>query len=387
MLTPKASEASKATVSIGGLAAVMMLAGAGTLSTGLAPLLVSGLVTFSALDVTQAGTCIGAEMAGMGFGGALVLALGSCVRQRTLAIAALVAIVVGNLLCLKCSTFLEFATARTLAGIGCGLTLAAFGMLAATDSPQRNFAIYNGLIIATIAIAAACAPALFELGGGSALFVLIAAGGALALALVGWLPNARPSNEARSSWRIALAPERRYAAASSLAMMLLLFIPVGAFWSYTAEIGAAHNYAAGFVANAISLSFFAGGIVASATAALLGHSRDHRRILRLCIIGLAFAAAVASLAVTPIVYFVAMLVFVFLWMLAWPYAMSLLTRIDATGWLAVAGLLIQSAGFSIGPAFTGSLISARQLGAFAGACSLLLLLSLVALAIQPKDSE
>jgi predicted MFS family arabinose efflux permease len=366
------------------LAAVMLLAGAGTFSTGLAPLLVNGLATFCGLSVTEAGTCIGAEMAGNGVGGALVLALVNVVPQRSLGAAALVAIIAGNLLCLRAFTFGELAAARLLAGIGCGLTLVAFGMLAATRRPQRNFSIYNGLIIAATSICASTAPWLFVLGGGNALFELLALIAAVALASLAWLPREIPSKRADNAWRIALAPERRLAVVCTLAMMLLLFVPVGAFWSYVAEIGASRDYAASFVANTISLSFLAGGVIASVTAALLGHARDHRTILRFCIVGAAVAADAVTLGSKPSIYMIGLLLFVFLWMLAWPYAMSMLAGIDTTGRLAVAGLLIQSAGFSIGPALTGSVIAAHQYAGFATFCTLLFLLSLAALALRTE---
>jgi MFS transporter, DHA1 family, inner membrane transport protein len=342
------------------LFAIMAMAFAGVLSQGLIPFIVRGLTSYAHLNASQAGLCASAEMAGSAVGIASVLFLLGRLARRRLGSAALLAVMAGNLLCIGASSLLAYCSARFLAGVGCGLTTAAFGMIATTSRPARNFALFSGSAVVLMSAAQGCIPALLARGGLPALFLLIAAPAAFALLFVLLIPNSPPTtshgapslNSAGQRPRVILA----------LLSNVSFFTSLAAFWTYVVEISVANGNAAPRVTPIVAGGFLFGGIAGSAIAAAAGSRvRPFLPIAVNCVI---MAIAVAIIVWMPgfPAFASAAIIFLLCWFATYPFLMALLAEIDPAGGLTVMGVLAQSVGWLSGPALGSALLSRGAYG-------------------------
>jgi predicted MFS family arabinose efflux permease len=338
----------------------------GTLSLGVAPFIVGALVGNKLTDA-QAGLCFSAEMVGFIISSFLVVSLLVDTSKRSLALAALLGIMVGNVLCLAVSSFQGYACARFLAGLGGGLSTGSIGLLAAGSRPERSFAICNA---ASILVAAACGLVLSPLarhGSKLAIFELMAGLAICALLTVQWMPSepiAAPAPRVRSN------TARWIAVSLGGSMSFFYFAPIAALWAYATELGTLHGADAGFVATTVS-----GGLLVAGLAGSLAASFPFLRERRHQVVALASAggAALVELLVSahglPI-YIASIPAFVFLWFVAYPLMMAILSTIDPTGRLAMGGALLQTVAFAVGPLLGGALFDRHAYAMFGVACSI-----------------
>lgn len=333
----------------------MLLAFTGVFSQGLAPFVVHGLTTLGNLSLSQAGLCVGAEMAGNAVGVTAVLFLVAGMRRHRLAILALVGILVGNGWSVIADSPLAYLFARSVAGLGAGLTTFAFGTIATFPRPARNFAIFSGLSVCTMASADAMIPGLLARAGLPGLFGLLAVPAVVALVLSGLLPE---KVEVAGALRMALPRGAMWTpAALGLFTNLCFFTALAAFWTFAAEIALAKGDAAISVGQLLGTAFLLGGILGS-TMAVVASSR----IRPSSMIGVGAAAMSASVA--AMVWFsnfdafaVALCVYLLFWFTSYPFLMALLAELDSAGGLTILGVLTQSAGWLVGPALGSVLVA------------------------------
>jgi DHA1 family inner membrane transport protein len=342
------------------LFAIMLLAFAGVLSQGLIPFIVRGLTGYAHLTTSQAGLCAGAEMGGSALGIAAVLFLLAQLSRRRLACAALSAVIAGNLLCIPASSILGYLSARFLAGVGCGLTTAAFGMISTTSRPARNFALFSGSSVILMSAAQAWIPALLARRGLPALFALIAAPAGVALLFVALIPKAAP---AASHGALTLTSgAQRLRAILALLANVAFFTSLAGFWTYVVEISIANGNAVDRVTQIVAGGFLFGGICGSVIAAAAG-SRV-RPFLPAAINSSIMAAAVATVVWVPgfTAFAVSAVIFLLCWFTTYPFLMALLAEIDPAGGLTVMGVLAQSIGWLSGPALGSALLARGAYG-------------------------
>jgi len=308
-------------------------------------------------------------MAGFVLGSAAIVFLLWNQRRRPLILIALLTVISGNLLCLAATGFSFYMGVRFLAGIGCGLMTQAYGILAASRRPERNFAITSAATLVFVAACDAAAPWLTARYGVDALFVLIASLAAMAILGVGLIPERKPSfSPLLKSADLDTSAHRWRRAALAVLMTLLYYTPVGAFWAYAAKIGMSHGETPGRVAEVISAGFLVAGFAGSSVSMLPAVRGRHRAIISLAITG--GAILVVSATSSALVYSLAVPAFIFLWFLAFPFVMGLLSSMDLSGRLAMSGIIIQTIGFTLGPALAGPLIERESYYEFAAACAI-----------------
>ncbi len=368
------------------LAATMAMAVAANLSIGLAPFIVNALSAHAGITPTQAGLCISAEMLGSVVGVVALLVCTFKVRRRPVAVVSLLLLAGGNLLCLLASSFPTFLAARFIAGIGSGLTTFTYALLATTRHPERNFAILSAATIASTAACIAIAPWLSAHLGADSLFAFIALPATLALPGIRWIADSSSTPVADRVTSGSAPPRRRLAPVIGIAMMLLYFTPLSAFWAYVARVGVAREANPTAVAAVVSTGLFFAGF-AGCFPAMLSVLRQKRRF----IIGLATLGGAASIVVSCLspnfsIYAAAVSVFIFLWYLAMPFLMGVLSAIDASGRLALGGILIETVGFVLGPAIGGPFIERQLYLPFSVACAAMFGASLLcALMVAPPS--
>jgi MFS transporter, DHA1 family, inner membrane transport protein len=337
------------------LFSIMLLAFAGVLSQGLIPFIVRGLTSYAQLTTSQAGLCAGAEMGGSALGIAAVLFLLGQLSHRRLACGALLAVIAGNLLCIGASSVLAYCSARFLAGVGCGLTTAAFGMISTMSRPARNFALFSGSSVILMSAAQALIPALLARCGLPALFALIAAPAGIALFFVALIPNSAPA-ASHGALTLPSGAQRRRAILALLSNVAF-FTSLAAFWTYVVEISVANGNAAARVTPIVAGGFLFGGIAGSVIAAAAG-SRV-RPFLPVALNSTVMAAAVAIMVWVPgfVVFSFSAVIFLLCWFTTYPFLMALLAEIDPAGGLTVMGVLAQSVGWLSGPVLGSALLA------------------------------
>ena len=269
------------------LVAIQCVLVAGTLSFGVFPLLVDGLVRLAHYDVQSAGLSVTAEMLGQSIGAAAALLLVRRLGSRRVVIAALLFIIVGNGLTVGVySLFRWLLVSRALAGIGCGLTVVCIGLLAVTRQADRNFAVFNMGTLVGPGLLAAAVPALLhvlKLGG---IYAVIAGASALCLCMIPLVPESyRAGQQRRDNASSATVP-------SVLCMLtctvtVAYFVSATMFWNYAGDLGAEHHMSVAAVSSAVAQAWLVGGPLGAITAILVvkapaphAHhccSRDRRR--------------------------------------------------------------------------------------------------------------
>jgi predicted MFS family arabinose efflux permease len=360
------------------LLAVMLLGLAGVLSQGMAPFIVSGLTRWGGFRSSQAGLCVSAEMTGSAIGSAIVLFALTRFNRRYLGVVALLTIIAGNVLCASTSSYLAVMGARFVAGVGCGLTTAAFAMLAMTRLPVRNFAIFSGSAVVVTAAFGAIAPHVTATYGLRGLFILIIVPAVCALASSGALPRQDP--DSTPSMGVPLNT-RFFAFLFPLLMTLFFFVAISSFWANLSNTGAASGASAPYVTSTISMCFLLGGSLASVVAAMLARRVGRYTVIAVSLTVAALAVSLSTLFPSPSHYTVGAAAFLFFWFLNYPFLMGVLANIDASGRLTVWGILAQSLGWMIGPAAGGILIETgafAMLGGFSAVCFLISLFFAIA---------
>ena len=352
-LSPSVGQAETA-VPVWRLLPVMLLAFAGVISHGLAPFIVHSLADYAGLTTSQAGLCVGAEMAGSTCGIAAVLFLLGRTPRRVVAIAALTAVIAGNALCIFAGSTVAYMGARFIAGVGCGLTTSAFGILAAVGRPARNFAIFSGATVVLMSAADACIPFVLGHAGLTGFFALIATPALIALPFVGLIPATQSEASVFSTFG--------QGAVLGLLTNALFFTALAAFWTYVTEIAVANGNDAPAVSHTIAVTFLSGGIGGSALAAAI--AARLRPATAIAINTPLMAATAAMIVWVPGFnsFAAALAVYLLLWFTTYPFLMALLASLDSRGGLTVAGVLTQSLGWMVGPALGSVLISSGWLG-------------------------
>jgi len=358
------------------LIAMMLLGATGSLSLGLAPLIVTALSGAGGLTPAQAGQCISAEMAGSVLGTAITILKAQSFARRGIAIVALLIVISANLICIVASDFTGIITSRFIAGIGCGLTTAAYGMLASSNRPTRNFATYAVFAVLIVALCDVSIPKLIPRYGADSVFALIAFVASLSFAASFRLANEPLSRGIQGSGFSLRGVVNRSVVAGAL-MTFFYFTALGAFWTYAAQVGTSHGNDPALVATTISIGFLMAGIIGSLLATFLDGRSNALTTIVVCTCSTALFTGAALLLPGPLIFIVAIPAFILAWFTAYPFFMGVLADVDATGRLAMVGVLIQMSGYVIGPLLVGSFVEHGHYVRFALTCLLGYIFTLV----------
>jgi predicted MFS family arabinose efflux permease len=352
------------------LAAVQCVLVAGSLSFGVFPLLVDGLVRLAHFDVQSAGLSVTAEMLGQSIGAAGALAIVRRVGSRRVVIAALLFIIVGNGLTVGVySSFRWLLVLRAVAGIGCGLTVVCIGLLAATKQADRNFAIFNTAYLVCCALLAAAVPALFRMLGVGGVFAVIAGATALCLWTIPLIPEShRERTQHRENASSATVP---FVLCMLTCMVTVAyFVSATMFWSYAGNVGDVHHMGVATVSSAVALASLVGGLGGSIAAILVVKRLPRMFIIVVAAIGGAASTYAAIYVFNPVAFSIILLGFQFFWNLLYPIQMGLFSWADTSGRLAMLAWFVQLIACAIGPAVGGFVLHVSSYSVLALVCAL-----------------
>jgi len=287
-------------------------------------------------------------------------------RART-ALVGILVLIGGNLFSAYAASLEVLLIARTLTGIGAGLTSAAATAAAASsDQPERVFAIITVLHNLILAAEFKVIPYIQTETDPTGCYLMMAAAGAASLPLCRWLipPRVSVASDERFLLLLLSAPNRMLAVAVMAGMFAFEAGQSGVF-TFVDQIGIQAGLNAGDRGTVLSVTSFiglAGGLVAALLGARIG------RVLPIAIgLSLNVAAAVGLAVCESIFAFSALNL---LWGLAYnflvPYLMGALAALDDRGRWAVAGDSLWNGGTVPGPWVAGLLVERAGMLPLAG---------------------
>jgi MFS family permease len=363
-------DSARAGPSVISIVAINSVLVAGVLSFGIFPVMVDGLVRLAHLGVREAGLCVTAEMAGQAVGAAGVLVLRHRMGSRHVCGIALALILFGNALSMGVTgSLLMLLIARSVAGIGCGLTVVCIGLFATTKNPERNFAIFNAAAVVLGAALAAAAPFVYRCYGMIGIFAAIGGAAGLCLMMVPFIPefgSKAPGQEAKA----AQANFSPGPIALACIMAAGFFISTGMFWSYAGQIGAWHHLDVTAVSSAVASAWLIGGLLGSILAAPTSRRVSRTVSTVACSAGTALVAFASTIVGDTKSFAVLLHGFVFLWFLLYPIQMGIFSEVDASGQLTMLAYLSQLIALAVGPALGGLILQSNSYYAFGLWCGL-----------------
>ncbi|MEP7351152.1 MAG: MFS transporter [Sphingorhabdus sp.] len=256
-------------------------------------------------------------------------------------------IVAGNLMTAATESFPAMAAARVVAGAGEGIAVGfSFAALGRASNPDRAFAIYlvvgallsSAFLFALPEIQAAIAPA--------TVFVCIAIATALIMLSLPAFPEG--SEDVPDIFSAGGKLDMRFAS-GALVGVFLLFLAIGAVWSYSERIGLASNLPMNVIASGLSIGTLAGVIGAGLSGIL---PRRWGRSWPLVISGVlgivSFMLFRGQVSSTEFV--VASILMLFSWNLAQPLMSGICSEACGRGRVVCAMGSIQTFGTGLGPA-------------------------------------
>jgi hypothetical protein len=337
------------------LIALLLLGVSGANALGILPVLVGAFADHGGFDLAAAGMLVSIELTAMLVGNAALLGPLRGLPVRRIAYAALGLIAVGNVLATGAEGFLSHAACRVIAGLGDGCTIAFAGQLAQRATADRDFAIYTAVILVAGAVNLELAPGLLARFGIAGLLGLLAVYATVGLLLVQWLPAGLHAP------RTGEVTQRAAIRFDALALVLVLYVGLASLWTLVGRFGVGIGLDAGTVSRIIGRLFLVAGLVGAALAPMLAKRFGNARIVAACVGGMIAAGVLLSLQIDSTAYMIATAGFIFCWFTCFPNVMGLLAKLDPTGGLAVSGMLVQTLGFALSPAFIAWLIGVLAL--------------------------
>ncbi|WP_158249350.1 MFS transporter [Pseudomonas sp. LFM046] len=342
------------------LTAVIATGVAGALIAALIPLLVQMLVEHRGMTVVESGDAVSLRMLGGTIGSILVVVATSRFSWRWIAGVSLLVVLLGNLMAALVDDAGALLFAQALTGLGEGGTIIIGAAIAVTRNPDRGYGIY---LVVSLLLGSALyhVVPLFEAHIG--LLSLLAPLGAIALVallLVRWFPerNAAESPSGAPSVKPSLLS---VAAIVSLVAMGLYFIGLTTLWSCIEQIGSKVAGPDHSVESAIGNIYLVMGIAGALVSVVCG-DRFGQRLPLLVSCGLGVLAMLLIAGSSWAAFLAGTMALVFSWMMAFPYLMGLVALVDPTGRLAVAGLVLQTGCFTVGPSLGTRLLTSYPAG-------------------------
>ena len=368
------------------IAATFAAGSVAILISGLQPILLGAIVREGIMTLSLAGAMAGVEALFIGIGLVIATALSQTHRLRTVAVCGLVGLALGNFTCAIFPDARSLFILRSFTGVMSGIIIwAVTSVLIRTKLPGRIM----GYFVATYtALQGACvlllALYLMEIFGWRSCFLLIWGASMLALIFALKLPLhvAKLPKVIKTKLKLSLPVT---------CLCLIVFLQLIAFmsiWVFLEPIGEWGGISLQSIQLILSVSLF----VQVLGAAVGGYLADKIPVALTLAVASAFIIIIGayffSLSQSTVQFFyVASLVFSFLWMLILPFHTQFAIEIDPSGNLALNIPVLQILGSVTAPVLGGILVmggDARNVMKLAVSCSVAALLMTVLVIILLK---
>ena len=274
--------------------------------------------------------------------------------RRRAALAALVLLVLANLLSFLAPNFPALITARFAAGLAAGALQGIMSAsIATTPIPDRIFAIYLTANLTASTILLGLLSHFSAAGHPAWLFLVVVAMGLSAMLLLPWLPDEPTAQTTQSK---GPKQQKRALGAAALAATFSLLVGIGLTWPLVGVLGLARKLSSETMANTLSIATM-GGISASLLVSAAGNRFGRRLPISVGTLGLCAAVLLFIVFDRGQTNFaIAAFTFLFCWVLALPYYSGVVAALDPSGRLSVLWMAMQFAGLAIGPIIAAGLL-------------------------------
>jgi MFS family permease len=270
----------------------------------------------------------------------------------------LVGLVAANWASLTRHELVPFFALQCIVGF-CSGSLYSLALVIMSDSrtPDRAFGYTIAAQAAFQFIGLLAGPTVFRLAGVNGILGVLALSGIVGALLVTLLPlRGRRGNAGLSGMGFLTL-----STLLALAGCFLFFFNVGCYWTYVELIGSASGLGLRQLANGLAVGVVF-GVVGGLLASWLGERRGHLAPLA----GSAVVTVIAVLLLLGTVRFVGFVtssaLYCFAWNLSLAYQYATVNAADRSGRGIAAAPAFHNAGFTVGPAIAGILVSPRDHG-------------------------
>jgi MFS family permease len=318
------------------------------------PGFVQGLVEYLGFNDSSAGYAASIEVWGITATTVLMTFFAHHFNWRKVITVSLILVAVSNLACILVHDRTLFVALRFLAGLGCGSLISlSFTTVGLTSNPDRNFGYLIMWVLLYGAVVLFAMPAAFAVSGMTGPLLFFALFPLVALPLVRAFPQSGETVAAVEADAVNLSSSLKGLA---LAAMFAYFIAQGVAWAYLFLIGTAGGLSEQKVANALTLSQFA-GVAGALLPAMLGSRFGRWRPLSIGIGGGAVALLflIGHFEYLPFTIWVCL--YNFFWNMTHPYLLGSMASFDRRGRIVVYAVAFQMLGLAVGPALAASVIT------------------------------
>src|SRR3569833_344101 len=266
----------------------------------------------------------------------------------------LILVAISNLACIAVHDRTLFVTLRIFAGLGCGSLISlSFTTVGLTSNPDRNFGYLIMWVLLYGAIVLFAMPAAFAVSGMSGPLLFFALFPLAALPLVRAFPQSGETVAAVEADAVNLSS---FLKGLALAAMFAFFIAQGVAWAYLFLIGTAGGLSEQKVANALTLSLFA-GVAGALLPAMLGSRFGRWRPLSIGIAGGAVALVFLIGHFEYLPFTIRVCLYNFFWNMTHPFLLGSMASFDRRGRIVVYAVAFQMLGLAVVPALAASVIT------------------------------
>ena len=336
------------------ITAMIVMGVVGAFPAIMLPLTLGAMVDHLGFSAQQAGLIVSAEMAGVGIVTLGVLSVVHRWNRRHIILVGLIVMLAGNLLAVFADTYIELVAARCIAGLGAGTLVATMkASVAATRNSVRVFGIYGMSLLVCGVAGFPSMPYVIQPWGTMGAYVVLALLVLPGFLFLHWFP---PYGAAAQQTHTGRQKLDMPSVVTGLTALLFYFISHGAVTAYMERLGVASGLGVDTVGKVLGAGA-AAGIAGSALASWLNTRLGLARPLCFGILCSCVSLTVLVYGMQPGTYATAVLSYNFAFLLTGPFLLGSLSVLDRQGRVIVIGLMLQTAGFAIGPALGGLLIS------------------------------
>lgn len=317
------------------------------------PAVVQGFVQYLGFDAQSAGYAASIEVWGIAFSTILLSFFARHLNWRTVIVASIALMAAGNAGSAIVADRNVFLLLRLLVGIGAGsLVSLSFAIVGLTKNPDRNFGYMIMWVLIYGALGLWAVPTAFAIGGMKLMLYFFAVFPMLVLPFVRYLPRGGDSAVTADANAVELSLPMK---SMALSAMLFYFMAQGAVWAYLFLIGTADGLTDQEVANALTISQFA-GVAGAWFAGAFGSRVGRIRALTLGILGGSLCLLLLAAHASYVVFAVVVCIYNFFWNMTHPTLLSAMAGFDRRGRIVLGATAMQMIGLAIGPALAASLL-------------------------------
>ena len=325
------------------------------------PLFLGAAAVDLGLIEREIGYIAAVEMAGLAIMGLTAPVWILRVRWRTMALLAIAALIIGNLLTIFANSYLMLLVMRGFTGLfGDGLCwVLGMAVLGEAQNPDRVFGINMiGVSVLTAAHFYGLPP-LIEVWQFDVIALVLALEGLLIVPFLFWFPKS-PRKQLSVSTGPAKLP--RTVAATGLLVNLVWYISIGGFWAFVERIASNAGLSAQATGAVMSVGVLS-GLLGAVAATWLADRAGRMWPLVLTFILHIGVMLVLTGSFDVSTFLLAMVCFNVIWFFGSAYMQGLIATADSDGRAIVLTPVCIAAGASIGPAVAGELATAMGIQA------------------------